>query len=102
MVGGNAMLAPAISATPAEDDEEPMEVDQNDDLNISDDEDGGTRIGDIYIPPPVKPYCSRESIGPRLIITKITNNNFKSYAGEVTLGPFFNVCCIVIDLAGGT
>ncbi|KAJ6639312.1 Structural maintenance of chromosomes protein 4, partial [Pseudolycoriella hygida] len=61
---------------------------EDDDLNLSDDEEGGTRIGDIYIPPPVKPYCSTESIGPRLIITKISICNFKSYAGEVFLGPF--------------
>lgn len=58
---------------------------------MSDDEEGGTRIGEIYIPPPVKPYCSTESIGPRLIITKISNTNFKSYAGDVVLGPFSNV-----------
>lgn len=70
--------------------EENVEQD-GDDLNMSDDEEGGTRIGDIYIPPPVKPYCSTESIGPRLIITKISNCNFKSYAGEVVLGPFSNV-----------
>lgn len=75
--------APAISEENAEQDD--------DDLNMADDEEGGTRIGDIYIPPPVKPYCSTESIGPRLIITKISNCNFKSYAGEVVLGPFSNV-----------
>lgn len=78
------------------DDNAPAPNDENaeqdeDELNMSDDEEGGTRIGDIYIPPPVKPYCSTESIGPRLIITKISNCNFKSYAGEVVLGPFSNV-----------
>lgn len=78
------------------DDSAPAPNDENaeqdeDELNMSDDEEGGTRIGDIYIPPPVKPYCSTESIGPRLIITKISNCNFKSYAGEVVLGPFSNV-----------
>lgn len=82
MVGGSA---PAIS------DEHVEQGDEDEDLNMSDDEEGGTRIGDIYIPPPVKPYCSTESIGPRLIITKISNCNFKSYAGEVVLGPFSNV-----------
>lgn len=57
---------------------------------------GGTRIGDIYIPPPVPPYCSAESKGPRLIITHIVNENFKSYAGKVTLGPFHQVrCCFL-------
>ncbi|KAG4074231.1 hypothetical protein HA402_008979 [Bradysia odoriphaga] len=67
---------------------------------MSDDEEGGTRIGDIYIPPPVKPYCSTESIGPRLIITKISNNNFKSYAGEVVLGPFSNCFHAIIGPNG--
>lgn len=55
------------------------------------DEEGGFKIGDIYIPPSVKPYCSSESKGPRLIITKIMNTNFKSYADDVALGPFCHV-----------
>lgn len=52
---------------------------------------GGYRVGDIYIPPPVKAYCSSESQGARLIITEIMNTNFKSYAGDVSLGPFCHV-----------
>lgn len=64
------------------------------DINMSDDEEGGTRIGDIYIPPPIPPYCSTESKGPRLIIKKIENFNFKSYAGKVVLGPFHHVSTI--------
>lgn len=52
---------------------------------------GGYRVGDIYIPPPIKPYCSSESQGSRLIITQIMNTNFKSYAGDVPLGPFCHV-----------
>lgn len=71
--------------------EMPMSGDPFDDANISDDEEGGTRIGDIYIPPPIPPHCSTESKGPRLIIRKIENNNFKSYAGKVILGPFHHV-----------
>ncbi|XP_055545678.1 structural maintenance of chromosomes protein 4 [Wyeomyia smithii] len=67
---------------------EPMEVDVEDDANLSEDEEGGTRVGGIYIPPPVPPYCSTECKGPRLIITNISNYNFKSYAGHVMLGPF--------------
>ncbi|KAL1376548.1 hypothetical protein pipiens_016844, partial [Culex pipiens pipiens] len=66
---------------------EAMEVDA-DDANLSEDEEGGTRVGGIYIPPPVPPYCSTECKGPRLIITNISNYNFKSYAGHVMLGPF--------------
>jgi structural maintenance of chromosome 4 len=57
----------------------------------SSEEEGGLRIGDIYIPPPPKPVCSNEAVGPRLIITHIENENFKSYAGKQTLGPFHKV-----------
>ncbi|XP_047539287.1 structural maintenance of chromosomes protein 4 [Vanessa atalanta] len=84
--------------------EEPMEVDENpsssshqngnndDEIgeidHISDDEEGGVRIGDIYIPPAPKPALTFDTTGPRLIITHIVNENFKSYAGVQTLGPF--------------
>uniref|UniRef100_A0A182W7U1 Structural maintenance of chromosomes protein n=1 Tax=Anopheles minimus TaxID=112268 RepID=A0A182W7U1_9DIPT len=66
----------------------PMDADVDEDALMSEDEEGGTRIGGIYIPPPVPPYCSTECKGPRLIIECISNYNFKSYAGHVTLGPF--------------
>ncbi|XP_050086478.1 structural maintenance of chromosomes protein 4 [Anopheles aquasalis] len=69
-------------------DEPAMDAEVDDDAMLSEDEEGGTRIGGIYIPPPVPPYCSNESKGPRLIIDKISNYNFKSYAGLVQLGPF--------------
>lgn len=58
---------------------------------FSDDEEGGIRIDDIYIPPAPPPACTYESIGPRLIITHIVNENFKSYAGRVVVGPFDKV-----------
>lgn len=82
----NADPAVSMPPPPAIDD-----MDEDEELNMAEDEEGGTRIGDIYIPPPVKPYCSSESIGPRLIIHKIVNYDFKSYAGEVQLGPFCSV-----------
>lgn len=89
--------------------EEPMEVDesptqnggtqnnQDFDMNgdidhISDDDEGGVRIGDIYIPPAPKPALTFDSTGPRLLITHIVNENFKSYAGVQSLGPFHKVC----------
>ncbi|KAH8413188.1 hypothetical protein KR009_008686 [Drosophila setifemur] len=75
-------------------------VDALDDALIFDDEEGGTRIGDIYIPPPVPPHCSMESTGPRLIIKKIVNRNFKSYAGEVELGPFHQSFTAIIGPNG--
>lgn len=46
------------------------------------DEEGGIRIGDIYLPPPPPPACTFDSTGPRLIITHIENEFFKSYAGK--------------------
>lgn len=89
--------------------EEPMDVDDgptptqngDDDMNgdidhISDDEEGGVRIGDIYIPPAPKPALTFDATGPRLIITHIVNENFKSYAGVQTLGPFHKVIVVTI------
>ncbi|ALC39462.1 glu, partial [Drosophila busckii] len=75
-------------------------LDALDDAMIFDDEEGGTRIGDIYIPPPVPPHCSMESVGPRLIIKKIVNVNFKSYAGVVELGPFHQSFTAIIGPNG--
>lgn len=59
---------------------------------------GGTRVGGIYIPPPVKPYCSTDSKGPRLVITHIVNTNFKSYANKVSVGPFHHVSLSLLNL----
>lgn len=67
------------------------ESDISDCDKFSDDEEGGIRIEDIYIPPAPPPVCSYESSGPRLIITHIVNENFKSYAGRVVVGPFDKV-----------
>lgn len=64
-------------------------LDDEDEVNFFDEE--GTRVDGIYIPPPTKPVCSFDPSGPRLIITKIVNNFFKSYADEQTLGPFHKV-----------
>merc|ERR1712062_383935 len=52
------------------------------------DEDGGIRIDGIYIAPPPPPSLTFEADGPRLVITHIENENFKSYAGLQVLGPF--------------
>lgn len=55
-------------------------------------------IGDIYIPPPPPPPdFSGEETGKRLVITYITNINFKSYAGRQKLGPFHKVRFIMSD-----
>uniref|UniRef100_A0A336MBX2 Structural maintenance of chromosomes protein n=1 Tax=Culicoides sonorensis TaxID=179676 RepID=A0A336MBX2_CULSO len=71
-----------------------------DDSDMSEDEEGGRRVAGIYIPPPIKPYCSTESKGPRLIITKIVNVDFKSYANTVVLGPFHHQFSAIIGPNG--
>uniref|UniRef100_T1J4U1 Structural maintenance of chromosomes protein n=1 Tax=Strigamia maritima TaxID=126957 RepID=T1J4U1_STRMM len=75
--------------TPDVENEQPVEarveVIEN---NITEENDGAIRIGDIYIPPPPAPACTFDSKGPRLIITHIESENFKSYAGKQPLGPF--------------
>ncbi|NWR24514.1 SMC4 protein, partial [Emberiza fucata] len=48
------------------------------------------------IPPPPPPAMTSEPGAPRLMITHIVNHNFKSYAGEKTLGPFHKrFSCII-------
>ncbi|KAL1115662.1 hypothetical protein AAG570_005952 [Ranatra chinensis] len=54
-------------------------------------EEGAIRIGGVVVPPAPPPHCSQEASGPRPIITHIVNENFKSYAGRVILGPFHKV-----------
>ena len=49
---------------------------------------GGIRIGDIYIPPAPPAVCTLDNNGPRIIITHIENEFFKSYAGKQVFGPF--------------
>lgn len=84
-------VAPA-NAEPVANADNDVEMDDDlDPASMYEDEEGGYRVGDIYIPPPIKPYCSSESQGSRLIITQIMNTNFKSYAGDVPLGPFCHV-----------
>ncbi|XP_968011.2 structural maintenance of chromosomes protein 4 [Tribolium castaneum] len=65
--------------------EHPDNSQVEEDLNFSDEE--GIYVDDIYIPPPLK-RRNVEKSQTRLIITKIVNNYFKSYAENVVLGPF--------------
>jgi structural maintenance of chromosome 4 len=58
------------------------------DLTLTRDDDGGLQIGAHYIPPPPPPALTFANDRPRLVITHIDNENFKSYAGQQTLGPF--------------
>lgn len=56
-------------------------------------------FGPIEIPPAPESVASYEVNGPRLMISKIVNENFKSYAGVQTLGPFHKVWGLIDLLA---
>lgn len=64
----------------------------SDDEDLSDIDDGGEIFNGIRIPVELPPVSSAEdNPGPRMVINKIVANNFKSYYGEVTVGPFHKV-----------
>ena len=84
----------------AKDPDADMFDEEQEDDNVVENEEGGIRIGDIYIPPPPTPACNTEEIGPRLIITHIENVNFKSYAGKQCLGPFHKSFTAIIGPNG--
>lgn len=65
--------------------------DFSDDEDLSDLEDGEVFNG-IRIPSELPPIVSaEENIGPRMVIKNIVANNFKSYYGQVIIGPFHKV-----------
>ncbi|KAJ8708353.1 hypothetical protein PYW07_010478 [Mythimna separata] len=89
------------TAPPNQDEETPENLLINGDIDhISDDEEGGVRIGDIYIPPAPKPALTFDTTGPRLVIREIMNENFKSYAGLQALGPFHKSFTAIIGPNG--
>ena len=51
---------------------------------------------EIVVPPPPQAVQSFDGTGPRLMISHIVNENFKSYAGKQTLGPFHKVLLMSI------
>lgn len=64
----------------------------SDDEDLSDIDDEGEIFNGIRIPAELPPIISaEENIGPRMVIKNIVANNFKSYYGEVTIGPFHKV-----------
>lgn len=90
--GSEPMEVDDIPTTSANGESENQDYLINGDVDrISDDEEGGVRVCGIYIPPASKPALTFDATGPRLIITHIVNENFKSYAGVQTLGPFHKV-----------
>ncbi|KAK0172379.1 hypothetical protein PV328_005704 [Microctonus aethiopoides] len=77
-----------------------MDIDGAEDANESDEE-GGLRINEnIYIPPPPTKINIGDHDGPRLMITKIVNINFKSYGGEVVIGPFHECFSAIVGPNG--
>ncbi|KAK2578285.1 hypothetical protein KPH14_007650 [Odynerus spinipes] len=77
-----------------------MEVDSENNQFYSDEE-GGVRVDDdIYIPPPPKKINDLSANGPRLMITKIVNENFKSYAGKQVIGPFHKCFTAIVGPNG--
>lgn len=70
---------------------ENMEVDLEN-MGCDVDEEGGLRVDDeIYFPPPPTTFHEVDTNGPRLMISKIVNKNFKSYAGIQVVGSFHKV-----------
>lgn len=65
-----------------------------------DDEEGGIKFDDIYIPPPPPAAFQAHADGSRLIITHIVNENFKSYADVQELGPFHKYFTAIIGPNG--
>ncbi|GAB6019950.1 Structural maintenance of chromosomes protein 4 [Chamberlinius hualienensis] len=65
-----------------------------------DDNEEFIEIGGIKIPPPPPPSLTFDPTGPRLFIHKIVIENFKSYGGRTTLGPFHKNFAAVIGPNG--
>ncbi|XP_026667538.1 structural maintenance of chromosomes protein 4 isoform X2 [Ceratina calcarata] len=79
---------------------EEMEVEEED-IGLDMDEEGGLRVDDdIYIPPPLPATNQLNSNGPRLMINKIVNENFKSYGGTKVIGPFHKCFSAIIGPNG--
>lgn len=76
-----------------------MEV--NEENVLHEDEKGGIKVDDdIYIPPPLKVTNEVDVNGPRLMITKIVNENFKSYGGTQVIGPFHKCFSAIVGPNG--
>ncbi|XP_053981159.1 structural maintenance of chromosomes protein 4 [Hylaeus volcanicus] len=79
---------------------ENMDIDEESD-GMDTDEEGGLKVDDdIYIPPPLKITSEIDINGPRLMITKIINKNFKSYRGTQVIGPFHRCFSAVVGPNG--
>ncbi|XP_031833737.1 structural maintenance of chromosomes 4-like protein gluon [Nomia melanderi] len=77
-----------------------MDVHEDDDI-MDIDEEGGLKVDDdIFIPPPIKIFHEIDINGPRLMITKIVNVNFKSYGGTQVIGPFHKCFSAIVGPNG--
>ncbi|XP_050539980.1 structural maintenance of chromosomes protein 4 isoform X2 [Daktulosphaira vitifoliae] len=71
------------------------------DDDLSDIDDDGEIFNGIRIPAELPPVRSaEETLGPRMIITHIVANNFKSYFGEITIGPFHKSLTSIVGANG--
>ncbi|XP_022172388.1 structural maintenance of chromosomes protein 4 [Myzus persicae] len=74
--------------------------DFSDDEDLSDIDDADVFNG-IRIPVELPPITSaEENPGPRMVITEIVANNFKSYYGEVTIGQFHKSLTSIVGANG--
>ncbi|KAE9542882.1 hypothetical protein AGLY_002793 [Aphis glycines] len=74
--------------------------DFSDDEDLSDIDDAEVFNG-IRIPVELPPITSaEENPGPRMVITEIVANNFKSYYGEVTIGKFHKSLTSIVGANG--
>lgn len=89
-----------IEVAPANETVESINTDADSREN-GDTPDGGFLVDGIVIPPPPQMYCNLKEKAPRLVITRIRNNFFKSYGEDVILGPF-NKCFNAIVGANGS
>lgn len=89
-----------IAVAPANQSSESMPVDADAGEN-GPTPDGGFLVDGIKIGPPPEIYCNMKEKAPRLVITRIRNNFFKSYGEDVLLGPF-NKCFNAIVGANGS
>lgn len=70
----------------AADEEQQAAADVGDEENEDED-----LINDMPIPDPPEPCMNADGSGARLMITSVDVENFKSYYGKQTLGPFHKV-----------
>lgn len=71
------------------------------DDDLSDIDDDGEIFNGIRIPAELPAIVSaEENPGPRMVIKEIVANNFKSYYGEVTVGPFHKVRIRLLSESG--